>query len=251
MSDIDFLPVRPNINNSEKILRHSIKQKTTEQDQGIFANSKDSDVQQFINKKKIDAFSSESPSTKEEQRDQRDKKDKTDKKSEDAKKNEGSSWIIIILAIIVIILILIIVYYVINYNNLSVGQIIPESVVKPTITGPAVNPISYASPSQINPTSQINPPSHAPPSQNNAPKKPRNYVEPTKKDLDAALSKLSVIEELGEESEDKSDDIEHADKNDIEIDLDVINLDDYNNYENNDQSNTVDPDVIEDFINQA
>ena len=164
MDDSEYIPVKPNINNYAKFNQKQKKVESTQDN--IFSNNKDSDIQEYINKKNIDAKTLDSVITKEER----------DAKSANTsvKNNEGSSWIIIILAIIVIVLILVIIYYVINYNNLSVGEIIPESVIKPTYPVQAINM----------------------PTQNyNMPTKPRNFVDPTKKDLNDALNKLTSIEE--------------------------------------------------------
>ena len=111
MDNPEYIPVKPNINN---YIKPTPRQKTVDNNStSIFANSKDMDIQEFINKKKIDARTLDGPITKEEIA----SKASNNLPNNSTKSDEGSSWIIIILAIIVIVLILIIIYYKYHKNE--------------------------------------------------------------------------------------------------------------------------------------
>lgn len=265
MSDIDHLPVRPNINNHASVkpsLNASLN--TSHNTNNLFSNSKDTDVQ-FINKKradalKIDPLKMDIPLTKEE-RIAKGVKELRDKDAESEKRNEGSSWIIIILAVIIIILIMIIVYYVINYNRLTVPAVlIPESVVKPS-TKTSLN-------TGVNKSIQNNVAHGLAP-------KAKNFVDPTKDELNDVLKRLNTInkepepikklvkiEEVEEsDNDDKMDDIINAamlannnDDNklsDLDIQQDELNILRDDCSDNEDNSNNLDPDILEEFEYQA
>lgn len=231
MKDDEYLPVKPNINNYNRLDgKATIKQRVSP--------NLDSNVKEYISNKKTDALKLDSPLTREEV------EANENNKYAEADKNKGTSWVLIILAVIVIILICIIIYYVINYNKLTVGAIIPDSIVKPSMINhyngnPAVN--------------IENPTTHS-----LEPKKPGNFVEPSKEDLDNAYSKLaSIKEEPDEESAEEnisSIEVDELDKevgdnldenNEIDIQMDhiskIVELDDSDN----------DTDIMDKFISQA
>lgn len=164
MSDIEHLPVRPNINSSYSkktrvagdVSRHN-----------ILENSADSDIQKFVNKKKTDALELESTPTREEKN-----------VTPSSPKVEGFSWVVIGLAVVIIILIIIVIYYVLKYNEVSNSDIIPSSVVKPS---PSNNPLNSLingvfGGGEVKPTLEMK-------------------KEPTHKELDSVLDRLSTIDE--------------------------------------------------------
>jgi hypothetical protein len=169
MSDIDHLPVRPNINSNgfQKSNRSRISNETSRP--SLFENNKDPDIQKFITKKKTDALEINSPRTKEEKQ-SKEQKDDTPKK-------EGYSWVVIGLAIVIIILIIIVIYYVLKYNESSNDPVpIPASVVKPSVQNGIIGAASI--------------------------KVDRKGAEniASKQDLDSVLSRLSTIQEDSEPS---------------------------------------------------
>jgi cytoskeletal protein RodZ len=177
MSDIEHLPVRPNIGVQKNIgrLRPIIN------DQNIFNNSLDPDVKRVISKN--DNIDNESQVTKEERvtkgvKNLRDAEKKSKEETEPPK-NQWSSWIIISLAVIIIVLIIIIIYYVIQYNTTLLDKtIIPEDVIRPT---PHMTPQIQQVYHSIQPQ----------PTQESTPVKPKNFVDPTKNDLSNALKELN------------------------------------------------------------
>ena len=180
MSDIEHLPVRPNIGIQKNIgrLRPIVN------DQNIFNNSLDPDVKRVISKK--DSIDNESQVTKEERvtkgiKNLRDAEKKSKEETEPPK-NQWSSWIIISLAVIIIVLIIIIIYYVIQYNTTLLDKtIIPEDVIRPTYMPQNM---------QIQPVQQVYH-SIQQPIQESTPVKPKNFVDPTKNDLSNALRELN------------------------------------------------------------
>lgn len=185
MSESNFLPVKPNINGENA---------PTNRDRNIFANNKDADIQQFINNKKMNALSIDSPKTKEEILVSKKEQQKSSSKSKDSSQSDspdessgdgaknssnGFSWVIIGLAIVIIILILIIVYYVINYNNITSIPLIPESVMKPT-------PVTKQP--SVNDRREINNISYT-----------HDKPVATKNDLTSVLNRLQTIPEVNEE----------------------------------------------------
>lgn len=236
MTESNFLPVRPNINGDST---------QSHKDKSIFANNKDADIQQFINNKKMNALSIDSPKTKEEilvsrkeqkkftevpknESDNNDSKDKTDGKTP-----VGVSWVIIGLAVVILILILIIVYYVINHNNItSHAPIIPESVMKPT-------PVKSQTPNTEITNVMENETSVKP------------LVKPpavTKNELDSVLNRLQTIEEVDESDEvdtpDEQSKMETNMDNIIESKFEELSKISYND-------NEMDEEIIEDFKLQA
>lgn len=191
MSDIEHLPVRPNIG----VQKNNMRPRPIVSDHNIFVNSLDPDVKRVISKK--DNIDNESQVTKEERITKGVKNLRDAEKSKDSSetpKNQWSSWIIISLAVIIIVLIIIIIYYVIQYNTTLLDKtIIPEDVIRPT----------QGMPQHMQMTPQIqqvyHPIQQAP--QNSTPVKPKNFVDPTKNDLSNALKELnkskmdSIIEE--------------------------------------------------------
>ncbi|MGL5934496.1 MAG: type VII secretion EssA family protein [Cetobacterium sp.] len=174
MDDNDYLPVRPNVNNYTKRPQSSLSQniiqppisKKENLSESLMKN-RDPDVQQIVNKKQNDVLTMQSKETKEEKEA---KESTSTKESDSSKESKGTSWIIIILAVVIILLILVIIYYAVNYANLFPNAPpIPENVVKPN-----------------NSMNQIdNPYIHS------MPPKPKDYIEPTKNDLDSVLSQLN------------------------------------------------------------
>lgn len=173
MSDIDHLPVRPNINNA---YQKSTKSRMPSDlgKSSLLDDNRDPDIQKFVNKKKTDTLEFESTPTKEE------KQSKESEKNAPPKEEKGYSWVVIGLAIVIIILIVIVIYYVLKYNEVShAGDLIPNSVVKPTqasILGSMFGPVPATT--QIVPVAK--------------------QAEPTKKDLDSVLTRLSTIKEEDE-----------------------------------------------------
>lgn len=201
MSDIDHLPVRPNINNAyQKSTKPRIPSDLSKS--GLLDDSRDPDIQKFVNKKKTDTLEFESTPTKEE------KQSKESEKNAPPKEEKGYSWVVIGLAIVIIILIVIVIYYVLKYNEVShAGDLIPNSVVKPTnssILGsmfgivPSV-PITPAAPAVVAAV-------------------PVKQTEPTKKDLDSVLIRLSTIKE---EDEPKISEIVSETESDSESDSEL------------------------------
>jgi uncharacterized integral membrane protein len=273
------IPVLPNINNHSR-------------ESSLFANSKDADIQQFINKKQSNALLFDSPPTKEELvskgiRETRTREKERSKQSsdnananannrsdtDDGPKNEGGSWVIITLAIIIIILIIIIVYYVINYNKLTLPvKLVPASVVKPSSFNAAtlseIQPeISNVAPSIMNTLPVFPKPILS--------SKPRNFIDPTKNDLNSVLSRLNTIKEQDDkedgeiftvEDSHKDQDQDQGSQDDIitpqekaeEPKIDIKNPDDLtdeiksmimNNY--SDDEDNFDPEMIDNFENDA
>lgn len=187
MSDIDHLPVRPNINNTySRNTKSRIPNDLNKS--GLLDDSRDPDIQKFINKKKTDTLELESLPTKEE---------KYSKESEKnvPKKEQGYSWVVIGLAVVIIILIIIVVYYVLKYNEVSNGSdLIPNNIIKPSSI------LNNVFGTVTNPTTQ-----------------PEKVLiqEPTKKDLDSVLNRLATIKEVDEV--DDVDDVESNSSSDIDI----------------------------------
>ncbi len=266
MSNPNYLPVRPNINNYasanvqnmvNRPVNKSINKPIGKPEQNIFSKSADPDVQQFINKK-ADVLSMEAVNTKEEAT------ANTETIADDnGAKNKGTSWIIIILSVIIILLIMIIIYYVINYNNLVSGEVIPESVVKPTMHQLQGNDIVHKSLPNSGPI-QMQPPVMMA-SVSMGVKKPRNYVEPSKQDLDDTLKKmsqLSKIEELPEEEIEEVGEKETGDENKFntdDVDEEIDTTDEKfisNTMKDNTASSSTDEDggdedLMQKFIDQA
>lgn len=261
------IPVLPNINNHSR-------------ESSLFANSKDADIQQFINKKQSNALLFDSPPTKEElvskgiretrTREKERSKQSSDNDTDDGPKNEGGSWVIITLAIIIIILIIIIVYYVINYNKLTLPvKLVPASVVKPssfnTATLSEIQPeISNVVPSTMNPVPVFPKPILS--------SKPRNFIDPTKNDLNSVLSRLNTIKEQDDKEDGEIFTVEDSHKDQDEGEdaiitpqekaeepkVDIKNPDDLtdeiksmimNNY--SDDEDNFDPEMIDNFENDA
>lgn len=168
MNDVEHIPVKPNINNSQPKVKKN-----------ILENIKDPEVQQVLNKKK-DVFNIESMKTKEEQ--------------VVIKADTSSSWLIVVLAIIIVILIIVVIYYVLKYNAVSSAAAIPVNIVKPINHDGYLHNFSQQS-------------IHQPPIiQMTNIEKPKKFVEPTKKDLDDVLQRLSdnnspKIQEIKDEDE--------------------------------------------------
>lgn len=250
MSESNFLPVKPNINGENA---------PANRDRNIFANNKDADIQQFINNKKMNALSIDSPKTKEEILVSKKEQQKSSSKSKDSAQSDspdepsgdgtknssnGFSWVIIGLAIVIIILILIIVYYVINYNNITSTPLIPESVMKPT---PVAKQPSVDDMKESNNITYI-------------PDKP----VATKNDLTSVLNRLQTIPEVDEQehieaesdkNETPAQDANKFDKhtemckeslmeNIIEEKLEDMSKASYSEYE-------MDPELIDEFRAQA
>lgn len=108
MEDVERLPVRPNIH-ATPLKQEKKKQK------GIFDDSKDPDIQKYINKPKVDILELKTNPTKEE---------------EDAKKENESNntWILVALIVVVVVLIIIIVYFVLKNHKTS--DPVPHHIVK-------------------------------------------------------------------------------------------------------------------------
>lgn len=168
--DSDYIPVRPNINNGKRYVAPSIMQPPVQKKDNmseLLMKNKDPDVQQVINKNQNNALTMQSKETKEEK--------ESEKEEKNIPESKGTSWVVIILAVIIILLILVIIYYVMNYNNLfPTAPPIPDSVVKPSLY-----PNAKQAALEVNPYSQSMPP------------KPKDYVEPTKSDLDSVLNQLN------------------------------------------------------------
>jgi cytoskeletal protein RodZ len=210
MSDIEHLPVRPNIgiqNNNARLRAKVIDHNT------LFNNTMDPDVKRVISKN--DSIDNESQITKEERitkgvKNLRAAEKKTkEENGEETPKNQWSSWIIISLAVIIIVLIIIIIYYVIQYNTTLLDKtIIPENIVRPSSNITQKQPVQTIThmPQQVYQHSQQqhSQPQHSQqPTQNVAPVKPKNFVDPTKNDLMAALKELNKtkLESIAEEEE--------------------------------------------------
>jgi hypothetical protein len=158
--------------------------------ESIFENSKDDDIQAFINKKKPDALSLDSVMTKEE------KSARHKEAHEESGKTEGISWVVIGLCVVVIILIMIIIYYVMNYT-MSPGKpptLIPEDIVKPSIGEHMGNMMGFRQKSQPHPQHirQLSDPSQ----QGNNQKELQEMQE--------VLGKLETIQEVEEPVETKT-----------------------------------------------
>ena len=203
MSDIEHLPVRPNIgiqNNNTRLRPKPVGQNN------IFNNSIDPDVKRVISKN--DSIDNESQVTKEERitkgvKNLRDAEKKgKEGNTESEPKNQWSSWIIISLAVIIIVLIIIIIYYVIQYNTTILDKtIIPENVVRPSPNAIPMQTIAHL-PQQTYQTAQQQQALQQP-SRNVDPVKPKNFVDPTKNDLMAALKELdkTKLDSIAEEDE--------------------------------------------------
>lgn len=193
MSDIEHLPVRPNIG----IQKNNMRRVRPNDNIKILNSSMDPDVKNIISKG--NTIDNESQITKEERiskgvKNLRDAEKTTkDEKSSEPPKNQWSSWIIISLAVIIIVLIIIIIYYVIQYNTTILDKtIIPESVIKPS------NMIQMQPVQSVQSVQPINS------AQQNSIAKPKNFVDPSKNDLMDALKKLNEtkLETIPEEKED-------------------------------------------------
>jgi len=128
---------------------------------------------------------------------------KEEKQSKDSEKippkeEKGYSWVVIGLAVVIIILIIIVIYYVLKYNEVShAGDLIPNNVVKPTQAGMLGGMFGTV------------------------PVVPATHAEPTKKDLDSVLTRLSTIKE---EDESKISEVvsESDSDSDSELDISVV-----------------------------
>ena len=206
MSEIGHLPVRPNIGNFQR-MNNNMNSANSHPD--IFMGNTDPDVQSILNKKQ-NIVNMETQITKEERLSRLKEKEKKNSSQEmplerkrdnqndnqnekSNEKNQGTSWIIIALAFIVIILIIIIVYYVISYNTTLLNTtIIPEKVIRPSKAEKFIenrNDIYLTVP------------------------KPKNYIEPTKNDLNSVLSKLETINEESDEENHEHHNHEHNHSN--------------------------------------
>lgn len=169
MSDIEHLPVRPNINNSIEALTKQTRHKSSsipmQENSDLFYDNKDPDIQKYITKRKTDALELDSVATKEEK-----------SSKENYKPDTGFSWVIIALTVVIVILIMIIVYYVLKYNEISQNAVvIPANAVKPSVAMlPSSNVLTAIAVQQV-PTS--------------------------KKELDSVINRLAVIEEVSEPDE--------------------------------------------------
>lgn len=169
MSEIEHLPVRPNIN-----IRPVPKQSDTNymyrentKDLGV---SSMSDNMTHYSSKKANVLDFESKPTMEEQT--------LKENSKNNKKSEPISWVVIALGIIVVILIAIIIYYVLKYNTkiLDRDSVIHENAIKPNIQK-LLNSVG----NRPSVTDNSNTSEH--------------YVEATKDELDSVLTKLEPIKE--------------------------------------------------------
>lgn len=93
MSDLEHIPVRPNINSS-----NYARKEVEKPDTSIFLDKKDPDIQRVLTKKSVLDMKTEP--------------------TQEEKTSEKSSYVVIALCIVIVILIAIIVYYVLQYNNL-------------------------------------------------------------------------------------------------------------------------------------
>jgi hypothetical protein len=258
MSESNFLPVRPNINGDNTPLQ---------KDKGIFANNRDADIQQFINNKKMNALSIDSPKTKEEIAISRKEQQKStqntssgggskNESSEDSgnksdgKTPVGISWVIIGLAIVIIILILIIVYYVINHNNIaSAAPLISESVMKPTSTKATISEVETVK-TIDNGGIEVTAP---------ADKSVSKTPAVTKNELTSVISRLATIKEVDEPEEVSNPDntsiktqIHENEQLKIENDMDSIIEGKFEELSKMSYNiDEMDADVIEDFKSQA
>ncbi len=170
MNDVEHIPVRPNINNSQNKIKRTVLDN--------IKDSKDPEVQQVLNKKP-DVFNIETMKTKEEQ--------------EVIRPDTSSSWLIVILAIIIVILIVVVIYYVLKYN--AVSTTVAATAVPPNI----VKPIKHDGYLHNNYTQKLMHP-QADIQMQNIPvintknvnlEKPKNFVEPTKQELDDIINRLN------------------------------------------------------------
>lgn len=168
MNDIEHIPVKPNINNSA--IR--VKKNTNVLDN--IKDSKDPEVQQILNKKN-DVFNIEAMKTKEEQT------------QEVVTHDTSSSWLIVILAIIIVILIVVIIYYVLKYNAVSTVATIPANIVKPIKHDGYLH--NYTQ--KVNTQPEIRMENIQKMERIEHVEKPKNFVEPTKKDLDDIINRLN------------------------------------------------------------
>lgn len=234
MSDIEHLPVRPNIGiqNNNARLRSKVAEHNN-----IFNSTMDPDVKRVISKN--DSIDNESQVTKEERitkgvKNIRDAEKKSkEENAEEPPKNQWSSWIIISLAVIIIVLIIIIIYYVIQYNTTLLDKtIIPENIVRPSVNmGQIPHTITHM-PQPVYQTPQQ-------PVQNVS-VKPKNFVDPTKNDLMTALkelnkTKLDVIPEEPEPSVEPVKNVELVPQQKI-VEL-TDNADNANDMDNEDDKN--------------
>jgi cytoskeletal protein RodZ len=184
MSDNEHLPVRPNIGVQNNNMR--MRQKANDHT-SAFNNSIDPDLKHVINKN--GSIDNESQITREERiskgvKTLRSAEKKSKESKDEEPKNQWSSWIIISLAVIIIVLIIIIIYYVIQYNTTILDKtIIPESVVRPSHMH--MQPMQTISQIPHQAVYQNTPPIQ------NTPAKPKNFVDPTKNDLMAALNEFN------------------------------------------------------------
>jgi len=239
MSDIEHLPVRPNIG-IQKNNNSRLRPKINDHNNNIFNDTIDPDVKRVISKN--DSIDNESQVTREERitkgiKTLRTAERKNDESTKNEKveepKNQWSSWIIISLAVIIIVLIIVIIYYVIQYNTTLLDKtIIPENIIRPSQNVSA----NYMQPMQT--IAQIQQEGYQN-QQNVAPVKPKNFVDPTKNDLMSALKKLNKpqlekIVEVEEPIEIK--DIIEPVKNVAEIQgKKIVELVDEDNEEDNDK----------------
>jgi hypothetical protein len=121
MYENEFLPVKPKINSNnidnfksevkvelpqDNIYQYKNTSTSQNEKKSIFSDSKDSDINNIINKKKLDSRNINTSPTKEELLSKNDEPNKF-------------SWVIIGLCVVVVILIIIIIYFVLRYNNVK------------------------------------------------------------------------------------------------------------------------------------
>jgi hypothetical protein len=279
MSESEYIPVRPNINNNNtkssttKLNKsinpmnnpvNSMNSSTSGYKASALENSKDPDIQQIIGKKKMNTLSLETEPTAEEQKSK--------------EQSSGTSWVIIGLAIVIIILIIIIIYFVLKYNtNLTNTTLIPASAIKPgdpniirqnfgtvipkpnNFTDPTERELDSFANKLSTATNKVN----ASSSQNKATKKNIIVVNPTNKIKASILQnekirELSPIEELDESSiTDSVDDHIDTTYNDLEtsdeLDLDKrmeSNLRDHLGINDDDDDNVSILSMSEDIMNE-
>lgn len=253
MNESDYLPVKPNINNT------NVNRPVQKKPKDIFEDNKDSDVNIILNKK-VDVLEMKSTPTKEELL----------SKQNLPESPKGVSWVIIGLSVIIIILIVIVIYYVLQYNNV-IGSL------NPVINKKDVYP-SYDLKPDISPNINSDDKNKSL-SMSSDDKKSKMYKKATKDDIDKVLDRLSTIKEEEEPVETPlkpsekiteiidSDEVseaevdEDSDDNCINADEDYNNADeDYNNvkelllgddFSDDGTINNMDTNAIEKFSKQA
>ncbi len=153
------IPVVPNIGAHKKTKR------------SIFEN--DAEDVPPLSRKKIDILDIETQKTDEETA---------------AKKEGGSiSWILIVLIIVIIILLIAIIFYVFSKNSNRGDAIHPE----------IVRPMTFATAQHVHRMTNNQEPAQN--TQSNGPARHQLYVEPTKEELNATLSRAQGAKELNDE----------------------------------------------------